>query len=288
VNPVLDARSSALAAVLADPAASRAAALYAFGVPVYYADASTPRVSVVVDREPSWGTNDLSRQLVPIPVGAQPQTGSDGKLVIVDVAQRKVFDLWQAKLVTGTWHASWGGVYPLTGSGSSQNPTYVGPYAVPWPQPVSRGTGSGLSSYAGVVRLREISAGVINHALVFGTDRACGPAQTGPFRFPATTTDGNKVGVDCLPEGTRVQLDPSINVNAIAGITPAEKAIARALQTYGAYVIDNAGARMSIVFEKPKAGEANPYPAAGLAWDYYNMPKIPWSGLRVLRNWQGT
>jgi hypothetical protein len=196
--------------------------------------------------------------------------------------------------VNGQWHAGWGGVYSLTGSGSSPNPDYSPttregvPTAVPWPKPVSRGTGSGISSYQGVVRAREIANGSIDHALVLATNHACGPSGSGPYRFPATTTDGNYTGSDCIPEGTRIQLDPSIDVDTLPHITAGERAVAKALQRYGAYVTDNCPDRMSFEFEAPKPGDVDPYPAAGLTGDYYNMPHIPWSSIRVLHNAQGT
>ncbi len=89
-----------------------------------------------------------------------------------------------------------------------------------------------------------------------------------------------------IPEGYRIQLDPSIDVDAIPGITPGEKVIAKTLQTYGAYVGDQGGARMAFIFEAvPGAISDNPaavWEDAGFAWDYYDMQNIPWSQLRVL------
>lgn len=296
-SPTVDAKSSTWSGWLGSATTSLGPAralLYAFGLPVYYADANTPRVTVVVDNEPSWGTNDLSRQPVPIPTNATTNSGSDAKFVVVDTSTAKVYELWAARVVNGQWHAGWGGVYPLAGSGSSPNPDYMPntregvPTAVPWPQPTSRGTGSGISSYQGIVRLREIANGSIDHALVFATDHACGPSNSGTYRFPATTTDGNYTGNDCIPEGARIQLDPSIDVNAIPGITRGERIVAKALQRYGAYVTDNSPDRMSFGFEAPKAGDADPYPAAGFTGDYDNMRHIPWNRLRVLRNWHGS
>lgn len=76
------------------------------------------------------------------------------------------------------------------------------------------------------------------------------------------------------------------------GITPAEKAVAEALQTYGAYVIDKGGAPSPSGFElAPDATSSkspgSAYVQAGLAWDYFAMPHIPWRHLRVLRRWDG-
>lgn len=94
-----------------------------------------------------------------------------------------------------------------------------------------------------------------------------------------------------IPEGARIQLDPSINIDAIAGITKGEKVIAKTMQTHGAYVIDTGGARMAFLFEHiPGSTSGSPgavWSDAGLAWDYYAMNKIPWKSVRVLRQWDG-
>ena len=142
--------------------------------------------------------------------------------------------------------------------------------------------GSNISRLAGVVRTAEIARGRIDHALVFSTNNAC----RGVYRYPATKTDGPSDRSDCIPEGARVQLDPSLDVASMPGLTKAERVVAKALQTYGAYAMDIGGANMAFIFEDP-SGRADPYPAAGLGWDYIGMDGIPWSKLRVLRNWNG-
>ena len=45
------------------------------------------------------------------------------------------------------------------------------------------------------------------------------------------------------PLGARLQLDPDFNIES-SGLSPPGKIIARALQTYGAYVGDQAGANV--------------------------------------------
>ena len=30
------------------------------------------------------------------------------------------------------------------------------------------------------------------------------------------------------------------------------------------------------------------YENAGISWDYFNMTHLPWSSLRVLKNWDGS
>ena len=123
----------------------------------------------------------------------------------------------------------------------------------------------------------------INHALVFSTSIA-----GSSFVGPAIKSDGTNIAAVAtpIPEGYRIQLDPSINVDAIPGITPAEKVIAKTLQTYGAYVVDQGSATMAFAFEAvPDATATNPgaaYTSAGLTWDYFDMANIPWSQLRVL------
>lgn len=287
--PRPDPRSKALVALLADTRARRVANLRAFAVPVYQATAATPRHDVEVTRRgfERWGDNVLDHEAVPIPDGAVAAPGANGKLVVVDPTTDRVFDLWEARHTSTGWSTGWGGIYPLSGDGSSDTPANTGPNAVPGSTPLSRSTGSGVSSLAGVVRLDEIAAGAIPHALVFASDLACGPTDTGPFRWPATTTDGARTAQPCLPEGARVQLDPSSDLGAILGIGPGELAVGRALQTYGAYLTDTGGARMAFSFEMVTAGDEDPYPAAGLSGDYFELSRLPWDELQVLATWDG-
>ena len=138
-----------------------------------------------------------------------------------------------------------------------------------------------MSRLAGVIRADEIARGRIDHALVFSTANAC-PTH----RYPASKSDGRSRRSDCVPEGARIQLDPSIDVDSLPGITGGERAVARALQLYGAYAIDSGGAALAVIFEAPTA-EPDPYPAAGLDRDYFPMIHIPWERVRLLRQWDG-
>ena len=74
----------------------------------------------------------------------------------------------------------------------------------------------------------------------------------------------------------------------IPGITPLELTVGRALQRYGAYCGDNGGSRMSFLFEYEGGTSPGPtYRAAGAGWDYFDMVRLPWSRLRVLKAWNG-
>ena len=115
---------------------------------------------------------------------------------------------------------------------------------------------------------------------------AIGPTCSS-FVFPATKSDGSGSGSGCLPEGTRLQLDPSINLAGISGITPFELMVGKALQTYGAYIKDTAGSGTSgaIGFENPADGQPDVYSQMGVG-DYYGFPHIP-NAWHVLNSWNG-
>ena len=267
--PALDSNSAAMIARAARRDALYAN-LYAYGIPIYTAGASTPRYRVTCAMEGQWGNCPLSQRPMPIPVGAKPSTGSDGVLTVIDPSTNTVGEYWQAVKTGGTWKASWGAVNSLTGSGWGGG-----------------STGAGASRLAGVIRVSEIERGVIDHALVLQSDNMC----TGVVRPPALKTDGTSARSDCIPAGSRLQLNPSVNLSAIKGLTPAERTVARALQTYGGYLIDRGGASLSVSFERaPDAGSnstGSVYSRAGLSWDYFGMSRVPWERLRVLKTWQG-
>lgn len=271
-SPVLDAQSAAMVTALS--AGFHSVNAWDYGVTVIKPHQvlwNTPRYNFVLDNEPAWGPHPLGLDTVPIPDGTVIPPGTDGHLTVMDPFNRKVYSFWQARKVSGVWRASWCGVSEWDGDGID----YSG-----------NATATELSRLAGIVLLNEIEAGEIPHALFFASD-AAGPT----FRYPAQKSDGvNDAGVAVpIPEGARVQLDPSIDLSAISGITAGELAVGRALQKYGAYCGDKGGSRMGFIFEYQ--GGTSPgasYVSAGFGWDYFDMTHIPWSSLRVLKKWDGS
>lgn len=262
-SPTLDPNSSAIAAYLGSELKAYAD-LYEFGTPVWEASASDPLNSVSCTE--SWGTCQLSQQQIPIPAGAETSGGSDGSMVVIDSSTHLGYDFWRASRTSLTsWSSAWGTRFEMGGSGTGGG-----------------ATGAGVPLLAGLPRVAEMAQGHIYHALAFASNNTCSSA----YRYPASKTDGKSGQSNCIPEGARIQLDPSIDVDAIPGITPGEKIVAHALQTYGAYCKDTGGAKLAFGFENP-AGKPNPYPALGFSWDYYDMPHIPWNRLRVLSSWTG-
>lgn len=277
-NPVLDVNSAAIANNLAQ--GQHVMNIIAYGntlVGPAGIDASTPRYNITFEYAGSWGPAFPSGATMPIPNdidNSDLATGGDKHLAVADPTTDAVYSLWIAQKSGNSWRAGWGGYAKLSGNGRES---------------VGGSTGSGISRFACVIREDEIDAGVIPHALFFSTNIA----RKSEYRFPATKTDGsNMSGVannGTIPEGARVQLDPTLDPDDY-NLNKAERAIFVAMQKYGAYCGDNGGARMAFLCEKPQniSGIGSKYSNAGVTGDYYNLTKIPWNRLRVLKNWDGS
>ena len=106
---------------------------------------------------------------------------------------------------------------------------------------------------AGLIRPDEIKTGKIDHALVFAYQRG----RSEFFIPPASTAQAtmnemnNKFGI---PMGGRIQLDPNINVDTL-NLNRACKIIAKAIQVYGAFNGDYAGATVLYADNSPSALE---------------------------------
>ena len=237
--------------------------LVEFGVPIFTAESGTPAHQVACVGE-DWGICPFAGWPVPIPAAAQPNSGSDAAMVTVDKASATVFEFWRASRTGEQWSTQWGAVNSLQGSGWGGS-----------------ATGSGASRLGGVIRVAEISAGVIPHALALQTSNACTT-----FRPPALKSDGTSQRQDCIPEGARLQLDPALDLTKL-GLSKGELAVATAMQTYGGYVVDAGGAPLSVSFEldtsAPPPALGKVYEGAGFRWDYDTMDRVPWEKLRVLR-----
>lgn len=244
--------------------------LVEFGIPIYEADATSQRHRVrctVTD----WGPCPFDGHDVPIPDEARPHTGSDGAMVVIDRSSGLVFEFWQASRKDGQWTTSFGAVTHLEGSGWVNSDRSEG-----------HATGSGASRLAGVIRLSEIENRDIPHALALQSKFAC----TNVFVAPAIKTDGKYPEPDCIPEGALIRLDPTLDLNELA-LTPAVRTVARALQTYGAYVIDTSSAPLGVSFElDPMATRdfiGTVYEQAGLRWDADDALRgIPLDRLQVI------
>jgi hypothetical protein len=239
--------------------------------PVYYVTALTPRRTVTIG---GWFSNVTNggRTLVnqrggttsvPIPAEAEAAAGSDGQLIIIDPTTREEWGFWQLeKDATGNWSVTNGYHYNIGWS------------AVPPSGFVSRG--AGVPYLTGLVRPCEIARGRIDHALAFAYD------YPGPeFIYPATKSDGDGTGVSAVPEGTRFQLDPRLSEAQIAawGCTGPCLTIAKALQQYGMYVVDNSG-RPKVMLEY----EGTAHWAGALT--HRTVNPIPLTAFRVLRRYE--
>jgi hypothetical protein len=206
--------------------------------PVYPIAPGTPVQTVALR---GWYSNVLDNGLrlnnqragtvqLPIPPGAQAAAGSDAQMILLNPATGDEYGLSElVRRTDGTWEAwnayhystRWSAVPPYD---SENRPFFA--------------RGAGVPYLAGLVRPCEIARGRIDHALAFAYN-----FPTGQFVYPATKSDGDSAGPPDMPEGSRLQLDPSISQAEIQswGCTGACLTIAKALQTYGMYIIDNSG-----------------------------------------------
>jgi hypothetical protein len=226
------------AAVLPFVGSANLAAGVEWGIPIVQAAPAEPVRTVTVDGVPP------RRLRFRIPDAARPSSGSDAHLAVVD-GDREL-DLWRARRAPdGSWRAAAAVVSPVPGSG------VAGPIAA---------DAAGFVLSAGVVRADELRRGQIAHALVFTT-----PHVRRGHVPPAVHGDGLRGDADAMPMGTHIQLDPDLDVHDLPRTA---RVVARALQTYGAYLVDTGGS-LAIRAEAGIGGD----PA---------LTAIPWARTRVL------
>jgi hypothetical protein len=212
-----------------------------YAYPVYFADAATPRVTLkcsgIVATNPPDGTwaREENRLLhrVPIPPTAVPSAGSDAQIIVIDTETGDEYDVWRF----------------VPPAGCTNVTRYVGGFYRSGVETTYSSRGAGVPYLAGLVRPWEIEAGRIEHALAFGyalnrSERCV---------WPASKTDGSSEDLDAIPQGARLRLDPSLDLSQLSGLDASGRIIARALQEYGMFVIDNSGANKIYVEDSATA-----------------------------------
>jgi hypothetical protein len=186
---------------------------------------------------------------VPVPLGTASANGSDGQAIVWNQDTGDEWAFWQLMpdptspgdyVATNGYHynTNWNGV-PPKGFGSR---------------------GPGMTYLEGLVRPCEVIQGHIDHAFAY-------KSPAGTWVYPATKSDGadfNDANAEIpgqtkrLPEGARLQLDPSLTDDQLGVLTDkhgvpcstkvagvwkltACLVIAHALQEYGMIVADHAG-----------------------------------------------
>lgn len=263
-SPAIDPNSAAIVSKAIVPYAATAAFSNSDAWGIAYVDATGTKAATYTVACTQYCTGDTIN--FPIPAGATPTTGSDHHLVVINGTQE--LDMWLASYdsTAGSWSAGVRVINDLTGWGAfcAQGQHCNGAEA------------SGFALLGGVIRPQEISQGHIDHALAMITPYT----RASYIACPATHTDGPMNDPAAVPEGARVQLDPTFNVDAQSWPSW-EKMIAKALQTYGAYIVDTGGALAVRGVTDQNQG--------GNVWNSLQVPKganipdIPWSRIRVLQ-----
>jgi hypothetical protein len=183
---------------------------------------------------------------VRIPVGAEPDPTSDSAMTVYDRRRGLVYGFHRARYSAQrhAWSACGGTVYYLNSLGldgtqaGSDRIRNRGHRGVPPP------------TYA--VRLAEIRWGSINHVLKIAVN-----AASRDHVFPMVGSDGVSTHPSAPPEGARLRIDPTIDLEDL-GLSPPALVIARALQEYGAVIGDQSGESVTLKVENTVAEGRGP------------------------------
>jgi hypothetical protein len=261
-NPEIDANSAVMARAVADAARTGGLPITVkeWSWPLYFADAATPRYTIGLT---AWWAPAKFMIGVPIPSHAQPDPAGDGQMAIVDLASRCEYDFFQGvKDQSGNWTASWANATSIDGTG--------------WFPPGGySATGAGRAGAAGLMRPEEFQAGVILHALhfAFPLTKAGGPV------LPAGESDGQSTAVGAIPEGARLQLDPSVDLSTL-GLNSYEMIVGRALQQYGMFLTTTNYSGVSFAAQNPISTSVG-YPWGDQTYVYLPVSLV--ARLRVLK-----
>lgn len=239
-------------------------------VPAYFTEPGSTRHDVTISGQPPGAhydphfVHDVRRVMrgVPVPDTARPDPQEDAHMVVIDRASGCEYDFYGAARTPQGWMAKWASVTSTTGSGI-------------YPRGLST-RATGFAPLAGMIWPAELRRGRIDHALVFAYPytRAGGPVD------PATASDGKTHLANALPQGARVQLDPTLDLDSL-GLDRSERAIAEALQRYGMFLGDTGGA-LALYAVSPQSFKDNAYAGLLPAGPYVVLNKLPVDRFRVL------
>ncbi|MTB72262.1 hypothetical protein GGG17_09820 [Arsenicicoccus sp. MKL-02] len=215
---------------------------------------------------------------VPVPRNAQPASGTDKALSIYNKDTDQLWEFWVMEPTKGAkpgWRACWGGRIDNVSTAPGY---YDQPFGV---------AASGLAHVGYMISLQEARTRKIEHAMGIGLIATRDASQ---IWYPANRSDGNSNDPTAIPEGARLRLDPSVDVEKLQ-LSPIGKAVARAAQKYGFIVVDTSGAvalyAESGQPEKARTGK-DPWPEIlGGQPNYKVLEGFPWDKVQVVQREYG-
>ena len=247
--------------------------------PLYVVPAGQPVVRVKLDAG-AWATSlQEAFAEVPIPPDAKPAAGADAHMTIWQPSTDRLWEFYKASRQSDGWHASFGGAM----SSASTSPGYYNASAWPGLSNSHWGaTATSLPVIAGTMRISELKAGVIPHALAMNIPWARPKVHS----WPAQRTDGSSTDPNAIPEGAHFRLDPKLDLDTL-NLPPMTRMMAEAAQRYGMIVRDQTGWAVAVFGEDPTPTGTNPYSGAtgfyGGRQPDYLMKAFPWDHLQLLR-----
>jgi hypothetical protein len=198
-----------------------------WGQPVFWATAGDQEYDVRVTsaRRP----RQLAR--LRIPASARPADTSDAAMTVFDRGRGYVTALTGARYdpATDSWSARGGTVTFLRSNGLHHRTGRSD-------DPRNQGGHRGNNGATMMVRHAEVTAGAIRHVLKV----ASGPETSARHVFPMVGSDGDSTHRYAPPQGLRLRIRPSVDIDALR-LGKQATVIAKALQRYGMYLGDSAG-----------------------------------------------
>lgn len=249
--------------------------------PIYRVPAGQSETKVTLkDGSASWAASLQSAfERVPLPTDPQPSRCSDASLVVWQPSTDRYFEFWHLRRTTSGWQADWGGATRH----ASRNPGYFG--KADWPGAQSSWGASATSTTVagGLVKLDELRAGHIDHALAVSIPQT----RSGQWTWPAQRTDNatGDTAADSIPSGSHFRLDPKLDLSKL-DLPPMTRMLARAAQRYGIYVTERTNYMVGLGAESPL-----PYGVKGNPYDRYLggrspneiLDAFPWDKLQLLQ-----
>ncbi len=248
-----------------------------YGVPIYTVPADQPTVRVQLSSQFYAPALQAAWSAVPLPPGARPSAGSDHTLVVWQPSTNRLWEFWRLTREPGLWRASWGGAI----QGVSSNWGAYGPGAWKGAQSTWGASASSLSIAGGLITLKDLQRGRIEHALALAVPNT----RAGVYASPARRTDGSSWGSASLPEGARLRLDPTLDLTKLH-LPWLTLMIAEAAQRYGIFVRDKSKA-VHFFAQDPSPTGTDPYLGAAGYFEGETpsqlLAQFPWGRLQVLR-----